>query len=122
MTCDFAARAGVIVDAPEIIAVGHRRERAVERKNFETVSRQIKLANDLGTQQGNNVRADGKLEARKHFFGHRRAAEHMTALEHQNFFSGARKISGINQTVMSAANHDDVVFVIGIAVSAFADL
>ena len=47
MARDLAARARVIVDAPKMVAVGHRRERAVERKYFQPVTRQIELANDF---------------------------------------------------------------------------
>ena len=69
---NFAPRHAVIVDAPEVIAVGHRREGSVERQNFKAVTRQIELANDLGPQQRDHVGADGKLEAGKDFFGDRR--------------------------------------------------
>ena len=34
----------------------------------------------------------------------------MTPLEHEHFFAGTRKVRGIYETVMSAADHDDVVF------------
>ena len=106
---DLAARARVIVDAPEIVAVRHRRKRAVERKNLETVTRQIELANDLRSQQRDDVRANRKLEAGKDLFRNRRAAEYVATLQHQHLFPRTREIGGVYQTVMSAANHDDVV-------------
>src|SRR5438552_13511050 len=37
----------VIVYAPEIIAAGHGRERAVEREDFQAVARKIEFANDV---------------------------------------------------------------------------
>src|SRR5206468_9748632 len=38
----------VIVYAPEIIAAGHGRERAVEREDFQAVARKIEFANEEG--------------------------------------------------------------------------
>ena len=107
---DLAMRLAMVVHAPEIIAVRHGRERAVERKNFQAMARQIEVANDLRPQQRNYVGADRELEAGKDFFGDGRAAEHMAALEHQNFLAGAREISGVDQAVVAAADHDYVVF------------
>ena len=112
MTSDFAARLRMIVDAPQIIAVRHRRERAVKRKNLEAMSGQVELANDFWPKQRNHIRADRKLESGKHFFRHRRAAKHMAPLEHEHFFTGFRQVGGVYQTVMAASDNDDVVFVI----------
>src|SRR5690349_25086032 len=110
MTRNFAARPRVIVDAPEIIAVGHRRERAVEWKDLEAVTREIEFANNLRPQQRDDIRTNRELEAGENLFRHRRAAEHVPALEHEHLLARAREISRVNQTVMPAANHDDVVF------------
>ena len=64
-----------------------------------------------GPQQRDDVGADGELEAGKHFFGDRGAAEHVAAFEHQHFLARARQISSVDQSVMSATNDDDVVFI-----------
>ena len=64
-----------------------------------------------GRKQRNDIRTNRKLESGKHFFGDRRAAEHVPALEHQHFFARAREIGGIHQTVVSAADDDDVVLI-----------
>ena len=74
------------------------------------MSRQIEFTNNFRTQQRDDVRTNGKLEAGKDFFSDSRAAEHVTPLEHQHTLAGARKICGINQTIVSAADDDDVVF------------
>src|SRR5579863_7756259 len=108
MARDLAPRLPVVVDAPEIVAVEWR-ERAIQRKYFETVARQVELADDLGPKQGDDIGADGKLEAGKHLFGDRRAAQHVPALEHQNLLPGARQIRGVDQTVVSATDDDRVV-------------
>ena len=105
----------VIVDAPQIVAVRHRRERPVERQDLEAVRRQVELADDLGPQQRDDVRADRVLEARVDLFGHRRAAEHVAALEHQHLPPGAREVCRADQPVVAAANHDDVVVACTIA-------
>ena len=44
---------------------------------------------------------------------HGGAAEHVAALEHQNFLAGARQVGGVDQAVVASADHDDVVFRIG---------
>jgi hypothetical protein len=112
MTRNFTASLGVIIHAPEVIAIWHGRERAVQRKNLQTMSRQIELANNLRTQQRDDVRTNRKLKTRKHFFRHGGSAKHMTPFEHEHFLSGPCKICGINQTVVSAANNYDVVVVL----------
>jgi hypothetical protein len=81
----------VIVDPPQIIAVGHRRERPVQRQNLEPVMRQIELADDLGTQQRHDVRAHRKPEAFEHLLGDCSAADHVAALEHEHALPRARE-------------------------------
>ena len=77
MASNLAPSFGVIVYAPEVVAVRHRREGAVQRENFQTMPRQIKLTNDLRPQQRHDVGTDGKLETGKELFGNRRAAHHI---------------------------------------------
>src|SRR5689334_15539263 len=108
MARNLAARARVIVDAPEVIAVRHRRESAVERKNLESVARQIEFANDLRSQQRDDIRTNREFKTGKHLFSDRRAAEHVPSLEHKNFLSGAREIRRVHQTIMTAPDYDDV--------------
>src|SRR5213078_937433 len=86
-----------------------RREGAVERQDFEAVARQVQLADDLRPQQRNHIGADGKLEARKDLFGHRRAAHDAPALEHQHLLPGASQVGRVDQAVVAAAYDDDVV-------------
>jgi hypothetical protein len=52
---DLAARLRVVVDAPEMVAVQHRRERAVERQDLQAVAREIQIPNDLRAQQRDHV-------------------------------------------------------------------
>ena len=109
MPRDLAARLRVIVHAPQVIAARHRRERAVERQDLETVARQIELANDLGPEQRHDVGADREAEARKDFLGHGRAAEHVPAFEDDDAAPRAREIRGVHEPVVSAADDDGVV-------------
>jgi hypothetical protein len=51
MTPNLALRPSMIVHAPQVVAIGHGCERAVEWKNFEAVTRQVQFANDLGAQE-----------------------------------------------------------------------
>ena len=105
---DLAARHGVVVGAPQVVAVG-RREGAIERQNLQTVPRQLQLANDLRPQQRHHVGTDRDVEPREHFLGDRRAADDMPALEHQHPPPGARQVGSGGQPVVSAADHDRVV-------------
>ena len=109
MTRDLAARLRVIVHAPEVVAVRHRRERAVERQDFEAVSRQIEVADDLRPQQRHDVRADRELEAGKDFFGDGGAAEHVAPLEHEDLPARAREVGGGGQPVVASADDDGVI-------------
>ena len=103
---DLAMGLAVVVHAPQVIAVRHGRERAVERQDFQAVAGKIEVANDLRPQQRDDVGADRELESGEDFFGDRRAAEHVPALEHQNFFPGARQIGGVGQAVVASADDD----------------
>src|SRR5437588_1057708 len=105
----------VIVDAPEIITASHRRECPVEGKNLKTMPGQIEFANDLRTEQGNDVRANREFEAGKNFFRHRRPAENLTALKHEHALARAREIRRVHKTVVATADDDAVVFVVQLA-------
>src|SRR6267143_6529158 len=102
----------MIVDAPQMISVWHRSERAVEWQDLQSMTRQVEFTNDLGTQQRHDVRTNREFEARKNFFRHSRAAKHVSSLQHQHTLARPREIRGINQAVVAAADYDDIVFVI----------
>ena len=85
---DFAAGSGVIAAAKKIVAVGHRRKSAVEGNDFEIVFGQLELADDFGSEQTDDVGADGIFKTWVNFFRDRRAAEHMAPFEDENFFAG----------------------------------
>ena len=103
---EFAARFGVIVDAPEVIAVGHGREGAVERKDFQAVARQIEVANDFRAQQRDDVGKNGKFESGNDFFGDGGAAEDVAPFEDEDFFARAGEIGRVDEAVVAAADHD----------------
>jgi hypothetical protein len=116
---DLAARLGVVVDAPEVIAVEHRREGPVEREDLEAVPGQVELADDLGPQERDDVGADRELESREDLFGHRRAAEHVAPLEDEDLLSGAREVRGVDEAVVPASDDDDVVLRAHVALRPF---
>ena len=109
MTGDLPARLGVVVHAPQVVAVRHRRERAVERQDLQAVSRQVELADDLRPQQRHDVGADRVLEAGEDLLGDRGAAEHVPALDHEHLAARPRQIRGVDQPVVAPADHDHVV-------------
>jgi hypothetical protein len=94
----------VIVYAPEMVAVGHGSECAVERQDFKSVAGKIEVANNFGPQQRDDIRTNGKLEAGKNFLGARRATEDVTAFEHQHFLTGFGQIGGVGKAVVASAN------------------
>ena len=106
---DFAARFGVIVDAPEVIAVGHGRESAVERKNFEAVAREIEVANNFRAKKRDDVRKNGKFEAGNDFFGDGGAAENVAAFENEDFLPCFGEVSRIDEAVVAATDDNYVV-------------
>ena len=110
MARNFAMGTAVIVHAPEVVAAGHGREGAVERQDFEAVAREVEVADDFRAQQRDDVGADRELEAREDLFGDGGAAEHVTALEHENFFARLGEVGGVDEAVVASADHDDVVF------------
>ena len=109
MPQDFAACAAVIVHPPQVVAVRHRRERAVERKHLEAVAGEIEVADDLGSQQRNDVRTYRDAEAGKHLFGHRRPAKDVAPLEHEHTPPRTRQIGRVDEPVVPATDNDDVV-------------
>ena len=109
MSRDLAERLRVVVDAPEVVAAGHRRERAVERQNLEAVLRQLQLADDLGPEQRHDVRTDGKLEPGDDLFGDGRAADDVTPLDDEHLATRARQIRRRRQAVVPGADDDGVV-------------
>src|SRR5450432_1077086 len=109
VAANFADGFGVVVHAPEVIAVGHGRKGAVERQNFETVSWKVELADDFRTQQGDYVRTFGKKKTGDDLFGNGGATENVAALEDQNFFAGLGQVGGVDQSVVTATDDDHVI-------------
>src|SRR6266540_1398753 len=99
----------MIVHAPQVVAVRHRRERAIERKDLEPVMGKIELADDLWPQQRHYVRAHREAESLEHLLGHGGATDQMTSLEHEHLAAAARKIRGGRQNVVAADYDDHVV-------------
>ena len=106
---DLATRVLVIVGPPQVVAIRHRRERAVERQNLEAVPAELQLLDDLGTQERHDVRAHRELEAVEHFLGHGGAAQHVTAFEDQDLAARPRQVGGGRQPVVAAADDDRVI-------------
>src|SRR5580704_10937084 len=109
MALEFAARRGMVVYAPEVVAIRHRRHGSVERKNFEAMPREIEVADDFRAKQRNDVRENGKFEPGNDFFGDGGATENIAALEDQNFFARAGEIGRVHKAVVAAADDNDVV-------------
>ena len=109
MAANFALRFGVIVDAPEIVAVEHGREGAIEWENFKAVTREIEFTDYFGAKQRDNVGTLGEQEAGNDFFGNGCAAENSAAFENEDLLACFRQIGGIHQTVVAAADDDHII-------------
>src|SRR5216683_2990304 len=96
VAADFALRAGVIVHAPEVIAVEHWGEGAIEGENFQAVAREIEFANDFGTQERDDVGTHREEEAGNDFFGDGGSAENVAAFEDENFFAAFREVGRVD--------------------------
>ena len=110
MAGNLASRLPVIIHAPQVVTIGHGRECAVERKNFQSVAGKIEVADDFRAQQRDHVRAHRELESGKHFFRDCCSAEHVPALQHQHLPAGAGQIGGVGEAIVASADHDYVVF------------
>jgi hypothetical protein len=93
----------------QVVAVVEGRDRALERKDLEPVSRQVEIADDLGAEQAHHVGKDRELEAGEDFLGDRGAADDRALLENQHFAARAREVRGGDQPVVAAADDDGVV-------------
>jgi hypothetical protein len=109
MAADFADGFGVIVHAPEVVTARHRGEGAVEREDFEAVAGQIEFPDDFRTEKRNDVRALGEQEAGDDFFRDGGTAENVATFKDEDLFAGFGEIRGVDQTVVTAADDDDVV-------------
>ena len=86
----------MIIHAPKVISAWHRRERAVQRQNFQSVPGQIQLPDNLRPQQRNHVRTFRKKEARENLLGYRCPAQHVTAFQNDDFFPCFGKVCRVN--------------------------
>ncbi len=109
MAADFALGFGVIVDAPEVVAIEHGGKSAVERKDFKAVVGQIEFANDFGAKERNYVGTFGEEETRDDLFGDGGAAEDAAAFEDENFLSGFGQVGCVHETVVTASDDDHIV-------------
>ncbi len=109
MAANIADGFGVVVHAPEVVAVGHGREGAVEREDFEAVTRKIEFANDFRAKQRDDVRTFGKKESGDDFFSDSGAAENVAAFQDNDLLPRFGEIRGVDQAVVTAADDDDVV-------------
>ena len=109
MARDLPARLGVIARAEQMVAVGHRCERAVQRDDFEIVLRQLEIADHFRSQQADDVGAYGIFKPRIDLLGHSGAAEHMAPFQDEDFFTGFGEIGGAGQAVVATADDDCVI-------------
>jgi hypothetical protein len=101
-----ALRVGV---AQQVAAVGEGGEGLLERQDLVAVPGQLEVADDPGAQQRDDVGAAGELEPLVDLLGGGRAADLVTALEHQDLAAGARQVGRADQAVVPGADDHGVV-------------
>src|SRR5262249_46384901 len=99
-----------VAPGAEVVAVIERRDGALERQDLQTVAREIQVANDLRPQQTHDVGKHGELEAGKDLLRDRRAADERSAFEDERLASGTRQVCRGNQSIVTAADDDRIVF------------
>jgi len=106
---EFRVACGVIVHAPEMIAVGHR----VNVPSRGRISRpwrgRSSSRNDFGAEERDYIGAFGEEEARDDFFGDGGTAENVAAFEDENLLASFGEIGSVDQAVVAAADDDCVV-------------
>jgi hypothetical protein len=80
----------MVAGAKEVIAIGQRREGTVQGNYLEIVLGKFQIADDLGTEQTDHIRADGVLKAGINFFCNCGAADKVAPFEHENLFASFR--------------------------------
>src|SRR5580692_10942684 len=109
MAANFALRARVVVHAPEVVAVGHGRERAIQRKYFEAMAWKVQFANNFRAKKRDHVRTLGKKKTRNDFFSNGSAAKDMTAFQNQHLLPCFSKVGSVHKAVVAAADDKNVV-------------
>ena len=71
--------------------------------------RQLELADDLRTQEGDDVGEDAEAVARHDLLGDGRTAEDVTAFQDQDRLAGLREVGRGHEAVVASADHDGVV-------------
>src|ERR1700732_1133575 len=103
----LALGSGVIIHAPEIVAVGHGSEGAVQRKDLQAVAGKIELADDFRAEKGGNVGGFGKKKAGDDLCGDGGAAQDVAAFEGENLFARLGEIGGVYQSIVASADDND---------------
>ena len=110
VTCDLAARLGVVPPAGEIISVRQRSKSAIEGDNFKIVFGKFEFLDNFWPQEAHDVGTNRVLETRVDFFCDCGAADKMAPLKDKDFLSGLCEIGGTGETIVAAAYNDCVIF------------
>ena len=86
-----------------------RRGRHVARRPFKPVRRKLQIAQHIGAQLMDKVRAGRDLKPRGELARERGAADLGLRLEHEYRAAAARQRRGANQAVVAGAYHDAIV-------------
>src|ERR1700721_3679092 len=92
-----------------MIAIGHGRESAVERKNFEAVAWKVEVANNFRAKKRDDVRKNGELETRNDFFRDGSTAKNVAAFEDKDFLPCLGEIGRVHEAVVAASEDNYAV-------------
>jgi hypothetical protein len=73
------------------------------------VTREIQFANNFRAEQRDDVGAFREKKAGDDFFSDRRSAQYVSPFKHQDSLACFGEISGVDQAIVAAADHDRVV-------------
>jgi hypothetical protein len=98
----------VVVHPPEVVVV-EGRDRPVQGQDLEAVLRELELADDLRTEQRDDVREDAEAVPGHDLLGDRGTTQHVPALEDDDLLAGLRQVRRRYEAVVASADHDRVV-------------
>ena len=97
-----------LADQQVVLVVERQEVGDLALHHLQAVPGQVEVGDDLGIEQADRVAGRRVAEARVELLGHRRAADHVAALQHRHLEPGAGEVEGADEAVVAAADDDGV--------------
>ena len=102
-------RFGYVVGEKDVILTRQRSEHVGRGQHLIAVFGEFEIGDHLRMQKAHQIAEYREFEAGHDLFGHRRAADHMAALEHERLQPGAGEVGAAGQPIVAAPDDDGVV-------------